>query len=141
MLSAVPEETFVFGSDGPNFTGGQVNGQLKPSTLTLQSGTTSRFRIVQINPEMHVFVSLKQGKSNLQWKPVAKDGADISFNRQIVREAHVDTDPGETLDVEVIATAMKNMTLEFSRQTGSWKIEVPFLVRAKATVVQKSHLQ
>lgn len=137
---SAPEETFVIGSDGPNFTGGRVNGVLKPSSLTLQSGRTYRFRIIQINPEMRVFVSLRNGQSNLQWKPVAKDGADLPVNQQVMKEARVEMGPGETLDIEVTTATMKDLKLEFSAQTGSWKTAVPITVREKATAVQKSHL-
>jgi len=136
----LPEETFVCGSDGPNFTVGCVNGMLKPATVMPQSGTTYRFRIVQMNPEMRVFVSLKHGKSNVQWTPVAKDGADLPANQQVVQEARTERGPGETLDVEVTAETTEDLRLEFSTQTGSGKTGVPIVVHAKASAVQKSHL-
>ncbi|MEP6835913.1 MAG: multicopper oxidase domain-containing protein [Gemmatimonas sp.] len=127
--SALAEETFVLGSDGPNFNGGRVNGMLKPGPVSLKPGTTYRFRIVQMNPEMQLRISLKQGKSVLQWKLLAKDGAELPMHQQVSRDATVVMGPGETLDVAVTAAAMNDLKLEVASLAASWLTTVPLVVR------------
>ena len=90
--------------------------------------------------EARCVVVFRSGKANLQWKPVAKDGADLLVNQQVMKEARVEMGPEETLDIEVTTATMKDLKPEFSAQTGSWKTAVPITVREKPTAVQKSHL-
>ncbi|MEO7996078.1 MAG: multicopper oxidase domain-containing protein [Gemmatimonadaceae bacterium] len=139
MRDTMPEHVFVIGSDGPNINRSLVNGEVTPKALVVEVGRTYRLRIVQMNPEMRVYVSLRQGDRVLNWKPVAKDGADLPHSQQQVRVGRVLMGPGETLDVEVAADSLKNVKFEVSTLTGGSKTSVPFVLRSVRNAVQKSH--
>lgn len=139
MRDTTAEQVFVVGSDGPHIDRSLVNGELTPRPLAVETGRTYRLRIVQMNPEMRVYVSLKQGDRILNWKPVAKDGADLPAGQRRVRVGRVLMGPGETLDVEVFSDSLKNVKFEVSTLTGSSRTSVPFVLRSAKHAVQRSH--
>lgn len=138
VRDTVPEHLIVIGSDGPNIQRSLINGELKPAPLPVDSNRTYRLRIVQINPEMRVFISLKNGSKIGSWTPVAKDGADLPPSQKRTTNARLQMGPGETIDVEVHANTLKNSLLEVSSLTGSSRTTVAFTTRSVSKAVRKS---
>ncbi len=120
--------TFVLGENGPDFNHGRVNGLLTPAPETLTVGTTYRFRIVHINPDWRVFASLMADSTLLQWRAVAKDGADLPAHQATVRPARVLMGPGETADFEYTPVAPGTLRLEFATMLKGWRLAVPLHV-------------
>jgi FtsP/CotA-like multicopper oxidase with cupredoxin domain len=121
---------FVIGDNGPDDNHGRVNGLLTPAPETLTVGTTYRFRIVHINPDWRVFASLMADSTVLQWRAVAKDGADLPAHQATVRPARVLMGPGETADFEYTPVAPGTLRLEFATMLKGWRLAVPLHVEA-----------
>ena len=120
--------TFVLGENGPDLNHARVNGVLTPAPETLTVGTTYRFRIVHINPDWRVFASLMADSTVLQWRAVAKDGADLPVHQATVRPARVLMGPGETADFEYTPVAPGPLRLEFETMLKGWRLAVPLRV-------------
>lgn len=54
-----------------------INGRHKPPPLTLSPGRTYRLRLINILPAAAVTVELRADSTVLNWRPLAKDGADL----------------------------------------------------------------
>jgi len=67
-----------FGFESP----GLVNGSDDPPPLDLKVGRTYRFRLININPDWRVIFSLTSDQALQQWRPVAKDGADLPSSQR-----------------------------------------------------------
>lgn len=130
-FDSTTDRVFVVGGNGPGFEKGRVNGRREPAEQTLVAGTTYRFRIVQINPDWRVFVSLKADSVVQEWRAVAKDGADLPSGQAVVKPARILMGPGETSDFMVIPRAAGRMELEVSTQLDGWRVIVPLRVVPK----------
>jgi len=102
------EKVIVVGGAGPSDalpqfdleSPGLVNGTSDPPPLDLKVGRTYRFRLINMNPDWRVIFSLASDSALARWRPVAKDGADLSLSRQGARPAWLLTGTGETADFE-----------------------------------------
>ncbi len=81
------DRTFIVGGNGPDFQHGRVNGQLDPVPLDFVAERTYRLRLININPDWRVFLSLLSEAGLLQWRAVAKDGADLPPPQAYVQPA------------------------------------------------------
>jgi FtsP/CotA-like multicopper oxidase with cupredoxin domain len=122
------DRVFVVGENGPDFNHGRLNGQLQPTEQTLVAGTTYRFRIVSINPDWRVYVSLKADSIVQQWRAIAKDGADLPAHQATMRTARILMGPGETADFSVTPRTPGRMTLDVTTQLDGWSVAVPLRV-------------
>ena len=118
------------GEDAPPF----VNGSASPDTMMLVSGTTYRFRILDISSnEAHV-VSLT-GPAGLEtWRAIARDGRTLAANLAVSVPAREVTAAGVTRDFGFTPTVAGDYTLTVAtlletRLTGKRTI-VPIRVRA-----------
>jgi hypothetical protein len=75
-----------------------VNGAVDAPPVMLRRGVTHRLRLAGITPVQTVRVRLMDGSSVARWRPLAKDGADLSVAAAIDRTAEVHLSPGETYD-------------------------------------------
>jgi FtsP/CotA-like multicopper oxidase with cupredoxin domain len=93
----------VISRDGPDdeHDAVLVNGatEIGPAPLTI--GERYRFRFIGITPAPDADVSMSQDGTLVEWRSVAKDGAELPLNAQQVSPAQVSIAPGETYDFEV----------------------------------------
>lgn len=80
-----------------------INGSTTPGPILLQAGRPHRLRLINISPLLSPIIQLQSGDSVLQWRAVAKDGADLPPGQARLGPARVEPHPGETYDFEVLA--------------------------------------
>jgi FtsP/CotA-like multicopper oxidase with cupredoxin domain len=96
------DKPFLF-SQGPNEPFGAamilMNGMPQPGTMRLKAQTTYRFRFINITPSVdNLRVSLRNGSSPVEWRLLAKDGAEAK--NPASRPADQAIAVGETYDFE-----------------------------------------
>jgi FtsP/CotA-like multicopper oxidase with cupredoxin domain len=77
-----------------------LNGDSAPPPLVLQRGRTHRFRIVNIGAAGRFNFTLRQDSTIMAWRPVAKDGFELSYSARTLRPAVQLISTGETFEVE-----------------------------------------
>jgi FtsP/CotA-like multicopper oxidase with cupredoxin domain len=100
-FDATTDHIFVAGWDGlddPERT--LLNGETEPTPLVFAAGRTHRMRFVGIGLVRGGKYVLMRGADTLQWRAVAKDGADLPPAQQTVQKALVRLQAGETYDFE-----------------------------------------
>jgi FtsP/CotA-like multicopper oxidase with cupredoxin domain len=78
-----------------------INGRLNPTAIDLRRGMASRIRIINITigrPGLRM--ELRQDTALVNWRPLAKDGADIPSADRTLRKGTQTLSIGETMDVE-----------------------------------------
>jgi FtsP/CotA-like multicopper oxidase with cupredoxin domain len=108
------DKSFVF-SQGPNEPFGaaliMMNGSPQPNALQLKTGTTYRFRFVNITPSVNnLQVSLRNEGSPVEWRLISKDAANVAGSP--MRQADQMIAVAETYDFEYTATSPQRLTLE-----------------------------
>ncbi|HXG69300.1 MAG TPA: multicopper oxidase domain-containing protein [Gemmatimonadaceae bacterium] len=78
-----------------------VNGDSLPKPMKLASGVAHRFRFVNIGVAGGIRYSLLRDSTVVQWKALAKDGADLPPAQRITRRAMQALSVGETYDFEL----------------------------------------
>jgi manganese oxidase len=120
----------VVSQDGPDDDApGLVNGSRAPPPLELRAGETHRLRLINITVDWRVMFSLVSDTAYAQWRPIAKDGADLPPGQATPRPAHLLTGAGETADFEVSFPAPGVWRLEVKSQLSGWHIPVTVRVR------------
>jgi FtsP/CotA-like multicopper oxidase with cupredoxin domain len=114
-----------FGYQSP----GLVNGSDNPPPLDLKVGRTYRFRLISLNPDWRVIFSLTSESALQQWRPVAKDGADLPATQRLPRPAWLLTGPGETADFEFTPRTRGDLRLEVKTLLPGWIVPVVVRVR------------
>jgi FtsP/CotA-like multicopper oxidase with cupredoxin domain len=97
----VVDHVFVAGWDGaddPERT--LLNGSTDPTPLVWEAGRTHRLRFVGIGVVRGGKYVLRQGNDTLQWRAVAKDGAELPASQATVRQSIQRLQAGETYDFE-----------------------------------------
>lgn len=123
------ERLFVVGGNGPvNSRQGRVNGQVEPDTMRLTAGRTYRLRLININPDWRVYLSLKEGDEPLEWRALAKDGADLPPGQALRGPARILMGPGETADFAFTPERAGEAALEVATQLEGWTVGVPIRV-------------
>jgi hypothetical protein len=103
-----------------------MNGSPQPGSMRLRVGTTYRFRFMNITPTMDdMRIALRDDKGLVQWKPLAKDAAEIRNGAMQQAEQHIAV--GETFDFEYRAASAGELMLE-GRQPGSRRRAVQTLI-------------
>jgi FtsP/CotA-like multicopper oxidase with cupredoxin domain len=93
-----------------------LNGSAEPSPIELQQGTKYRFRFINITPhDPRLTVSLLSGSSLVNWREVAKDGADLPALHANLRPARQIVSVGETYDFDFEPTSAEDLRLEIFR--------------------------
>ncbi|MEO7520493.1 MAG: multicopper oxidase domain-containing protein [Gemmatimonas sp.] len=86
-----------------------LNGSSTPSGLSLAAGVRHRFRFINISVEDDAEFTLHSTSSLdgalLNWRALAKDGADLHRTRAVTGPARVLLAPGETYDFEATLAA------------------------------------
>jgi hypothetical protein len=96
----------------------------------LKAGVPNRLRLINITTVAEASVSLLSPSGPLEWQPVAKDGADLPANRQVLQPASgQQVAVGETYDFMVTARSAGPMWLEVRyAPTGMWIQQLPIAV-------------
>lgn len=89
-----PTRNVVTGPFAPVF----LNGSVHPDLPDLHAGTTYRFRVIGIGGDAPTLLTITQGGTPIEWRAIAKDGADLPANQAVVRAAKMVFDPGEIFD-------------------------------------------
>src|SRR5262245_45737345 len=100
-----------------------VNGQTNPDTIVLHAGQPSRLRLISLallNPNVAVQVTTRQDSVGVltmdtllvQWRPMAKDGADLPEASRAPRRARQTIAMGETYDFELTPERAGTLRIE-----------------------------
>ena len=90
-----------------------LNGQVQPEPMELRAGVTYRFRLINIRSNAPVALALLDGAQPAEWRPVAKDGADLPQSQAVPRPAQLIFGPGEIYDYEFTPRAPGELKLRF----------------------------
>ena len=124
------ERLIIFGSGGASGASSvRINGSRTPDTLRLKVGTPYRLRLIHIVPDYTAWIALLSGDEPVQWRALAKDGAELPAAAQTMRRAALLAGPGETMDFEYTPTAPGLLRLEIEQRTGAWKNALPIRVQ------------
>jgi FtsP/CotA-like multicopper oxidase with cupredoxin domain len=114
------DRVLLFSDDGPTtnlirgpFPHAQMNGQREPAPLELRNSVTYRFRLINIRTDYPVSVAILNGEQPVEWRAVAKDGADLPPSQATVRPAQLTFMAGEIHDVELTPKTRGDLTLRF----------------------------
>ena len=78
-----------------------LNGSLQPPPILLRRAIASRIRLINITAgRPGLRLELRQDTALVNWRPLAKDGADIPVADRSLRKATHTLSIGETMDVE-----------------------------------------
>ena len=120
-FDAETDKVFVFGDEGPvinlikgPFPGMVLNGTRKPAELELKAGTKYRFRMINIRAEGGVMMSLQDGEQPLEWKMIARDGADLPAHQVKTTPAKWGFASGQIGDFEFTPSRPGKLLLKFS---------------------------
>jgi FtsP/CotA-like multicopper oxidase with cupredoxin domain len=107
------DKSFMF-SQSPNEPFGAamtlMNGSPQPETMELCTGTTYRFRFINITPSVNnLRVSLESASGPVEWRLLAKDAANVKNGS--VQRADQMIGVGETYDFEYRTTSPQELTL------------------------------
>jgi FtsP/CotA-like multicopper oxidase with cupredoxin domain len=120
---------FLLGANGPFPNQGMLNGESEPSEeLELQAGTTYRLRLIHIQPDWRVHFSMIGERGLAEWRPVAKDGADLPMSRRVNVPARLLAGPGETADFEFTPTAGR-YRMEITTWGTGWHLPLAVVAR------------
>jgi FtsP/CotA-like multicopper oxidase with cupredoxin domain len=108
---------------GPGNTPLEINGQLNPDTIVFRVGVPQRIRLISLaafNPNATVWLTTRPDSSFanrpdslvVQWRPVAKDGADLPASARTPKLARQLVSMGETYDFEYTPTSKGLMRIE-----------------------------
>lgn len=106
-----------------------MNGSPQPSAMRLNVGVKYRLRFMNITPTMDdLRVSLRGDDGLVEWRPIAKDAAEVDSRHLQTAEQHVAV--AETFDFEYTATSAETLRLE-GIQPGSRRRVVQTLIFTK----------
>jgi len=111
----VSDRTFVFsiGDFGALKELALINGTPQSKTLQLHAGKKYRFRLINISTNNQgMQVSLRNPSGPVDWRVIAKDGADLRPELVTTRKAQLTITVGETYDVEFSADVPQELLLD-----------------------------
>lgn len=132
-----PTHNVIAGPFPPTF----MNGSAAPAPIELRAGVTYRFRIIGITGDLPNFLAITHSGKPIQWRALAKDGADLSRNQAVMRPAEMVFAPGEIFDFEYTPSAAGQLELKygppaFLQIPGSKLTSVPVRIRTESASAQ-----
>jgi FtsP/CotA-like multicopper oxidase with cupredoxin domain len=94
------DHLFVAGWDGEGSP--LINGNNTPPPLQLAAGVPHRFRFVGIGAATGARFAIRRDSALVQWRLLARDGADLPASQSVMRPARRYVGVGETFDFEWI---------------------------------------
>lgn len=107
-----------------------LNGSLTPPPFQLRAGVPHRLRFINITvgrPGMRM--ELRRDSTLLEWRVLAKDGAELPGTRKVVGPARQMISIGETVDVEVTPSVPGELRLEARTGGGALLGVIPVRIR------------
>jgi FtsP/CotA-like multicopper oxidase with cupredoxin domain len=124
------DHVHIMGWDGLDKVQGLVNGDSTSSPpIEMRRGETHRFRFINIGAAESGDFTLKRDTVLAEWRPVAKDGADLIAAQRVIRPAAVSVDVGETYDFEFTPTVAGEYVLSAPNNSASKTWERKIFVR------------
>ena len=97
-----------------------LNGALDPEPLTLKAGVPHRLRMINITVSRPGSrFELRQDTTLMQWRLLARDGAELPQHRKVMERAARRLSIGQTMDVEITPRAAGSLRLEFRAVEGT----------------------
>jgi FtsP/CotA-like multicopper oxidase with cupredoxin domain len=119
------DRLLVISRAGPGETPIWLNGSRSPKIASFKAGQKYRLRIINIVPEnLPVDVALKIAGVAANWRPIAKDGADLPAGQRDMCPARVTLGVGETYDFEFSVERAGELTLEVVRPANRFPAEI-----------------
>jgi FtsP/CotA-like multicopper oxidase with cupredoxin domain len=104
---------FALGDFGPAGELLLINGTPQPGPLRLTTGVKYRLRLINIAPSnVAMRASLLKSGVPVQWRALAKDGADLPPAAATLRPAETGITVGETYDFEFLAASPQELLLD-----------------------------
>ena len=98
--------------------------------MELRAGVAHRLRLINITiGRPGIRVELRRDTSLVQWRALAKDGADLPEEGRVLQPARQLISIGETYDFEVTPREASNMQLMIRTSAGVVIATMPLLVR------------
>jgi len=114
------DRIMFFSSAGPTvnvisgpFSPTMLNGKVQPDPIELRAGTTYRFRMINMTGDINTIIALQDGDKPVEWRLVAKDGAEVPAFQATRRPANLLFDPGEIYDFEYTPATAGTLKLTF----------------------------
>jgi manganese oxidase len=118
MFDPLSDQVFVFSVGDLGQMGELVliNGAPQSKPLQLQAGNKYRFRLINItNNNQGLQVSLRSANGPVDWRVIAKDGADLPAALVHQSKAQMTITVGETYDVEFSSDVPQDLLLDVLR--------------------------
>jgi FtsP/CotA-like multicopper oxidase with cupredoxin domain len=115
------DRTFVISAGGRGRTANQtifVNGTTKPAPIELPVGIAQRWRFIVISANGSFDIRVVGVTTPPQWRPVARDGADLPPQQILDRPPQVRMATGTTMDVEFTPTSPGEFALQVDLPRG-----------------------
>ena len=124
------DHVMLLGGSGPAVPPGvELNRSTRPAPLEIKAGVKHRFRFINITPNFTLSVSLRTESGPVQWRAIAKDGADLPPNQSVARAAAQTIGVGETYDFEYTPTTEGAFRLDVTRvPAGTLMVTMPVRV-------------
>ncbi len=119
----------MFYKEGPSFL--LVNGRRAPAPIHMTVGESNRLRIVSIHADEVLHFRFGTEEQAVQWKPLARDGADLPASLRTPTPAVATMGPGETADFTYVPAKPGTMTLEVWIEGGQ-RIVLPVEIKARS---------
>lgn len=114
-----------------------INGHPQPPLLRLATGTKYRFRLINIAPnQARMRASLRRAGTPVEWRIVAKDGADLPASLATTQPANLGITVGETYDFEYQANSPEDLMLEVLQPGQKKQITQGFVFAAERVANQ-----
>lgn len=111
--------------EGPLF----VNGASELTPLHWQTGQAYRLRFIDITSSNNGDFSLLGPSGLLQWRALAKDGADLPPSQAVVKEAQQELAPGEIYDFEYTPREPGKLSLQIANSNLNSRVVQPIEVQ------------
>jgi hypothetical protein len=90
-----------------------INGTPQSKILNLQAAKNYRFRFINMSTNNQgMQISLRNAKGPVEWRMIAKDGAELPSDARTVHTAEQTITVGETYDVEFSTDTPQDLTLD-----------------------------
>ena len=107
-----------------------LNGRTTPDAVVMRAGVPNRLRLINITANnVGLTASLMSEFETVQWKLVAKDGAEVTAAQKTVRLARQLVSVGETYDFEFTPLGPQALWVDFRTRLGGWVLQAPVQAR------------
>jgi FtsP/CotA-like multicopper oxidase with cupredoxin domain len=107
-----------------------LNGLSSPEPILMRAGVPHRLRLINITPNnVGLTASLMNRFDPVQWKLLAKDGAEVAGTQMALRLARQLVSVGETYDFEFTSSDPQDLWFDFRTRFGGWVLQAQVQVR------------